>query len=193
MSASGWSVSDQHAFVRWMGQVLSTWQNATEIVASQLFDGSDSSILVLTDLISDGKLTEGIPGDPSQSQPKSPSDSELQEYIKSAFYVFMIPAAWNITKAYPFVIDVDKPCGTKDPLLKYLDQKTGERTYVCFNSRMYYLVAASGSAQSCMPATTQPGSLFPPSCTDSHFKAPLGIDELDGSYGHITRGTLVAG
>lgn len=54
--SNGWTVQSQESFSAYLGQVIFAWQNSTEINLRLLFNGTDSYIAVLGDVIQDGKI-----------------------------------------------------------------------------------------------------------------------------------------
>ncbi|KAL3462009.1 hypothetical protein BJX64DRAFT_288751 [Aspergillus heterothallicus] len=55
----GWDESDEVAFKSYMGDVWRGWKNSTEMASMALFNGSDSTITLLTKMMKDGLAKSG--------------------------------------------------------------------------------------------------------------------------------------
>lgn len=135
-----WSENSQDAFSSYLGQAITAWDNVTTMALDKMFDGSDKSIEILYNIISDGKLLSGDGGEASLEPPKT-SEAELQANIAKDFFGYAIPTAWLFSKHYAFVVDSGYPCDTKDPLEDYLSEDTMNATYCCHDDKLYYLAA----------------------------------------------------
>ncbi|KAL4877049.1 hypothetical protein BJY04DRAFT_231180 [Aspergillus karnatakaensis] len=185
----GWTPEKQDAFSNYMGQSISAWGDATERSLRALFDGSDSSIELLTELISDGKLIEGDgetvfvpPTDPDEL----PEDtaSGLRRSLSHTFYGFAIPTLWTVSGKYPFVVDSGFDCNAENPLDDYLKDETMETTGTCFEGKLYFLAHPDGEAFTCDDSH----------CTDNQFSSLPGVDTLDGDiFGGITVEDIIKG
>jgi hypothetical protein len=173
-----------------MGQSIWAWVNVTEKSVQLLFNGSDSSIGTLWDIIKDGKLIEGSLN--NQNPPTIDSDAVIQASIVRAFYAYTIPLAWTLSGTKAFVMDSGYACGTVDPVSPYyISSGDASKTSGCYNSKLYYLVYPSGEAESTIAASCPTCS---PEIYDSPFSVPPGLDMLDGSaYGAITVQDLISG
>lgn len=174
-----------------MGQVVAAWGNITEQSLNMLFDGTDSSLDLLTSLVADGKfISGGIDGAiVSPEIDKDATATGIQASISKAFFAFGIPSLWSVANTNAFVLDSGYDCGVVDPEGKYLDKDTMHKTAGCYNGKLYYLVQVSGDYQTC--STSQGGGT---TCTENKFSAPPGIDTLDGQrFGGVTVADLVTG
>ncbi|PGH07079.1 hypothetical protein AJ79_06357 [Helicocarpus griseus UAMH5409] len=187
-----WNPAAKDSFLSYVGQVMLAWRNSTEQVVARLFSGEDEPIEDLWNLISDGKLIAGSSDGHGSGDFYSTID--LQMSTELAFYGFIIPQIWAVSGTRGFVVDTGYDCGTVNPLTDYILDSTGEDTYVCDEStnKMYYLVAATGDAQTCeCSAPCQGGA---PPCVEHKFRAPPGLAHIHGkSYGGITKEDLVIG
>lgn len=86
-----------------------TWYESTAELQKQLFNGSDSSINTLTNIIKDGKLLENA------YEPID--DLTIQHMMSRALHAILIPVAWSLTPQLGVVvIDAKSPCSAIDPL-----------------------------------------------------------------------------
>lgn len=183
-----WTAESQDSFSATMGSVLWGWSNATAAQLWTLFNGSDTSITLLTSLISDGKLIEGNGGAPEVGDSVSDStSSDVEAFIGKAFFGYSIPTLWTISGSAAFVIDSGYPCSAQNPLGDYMTNATQESTYTCYNDKLYYLVYPDGTEDGCSDDHTA-------KCTHKLFTAPPGLDTLGSSrWGGITLSELIEG
>ncbi|OAQ63718.2 chitinase [Pochonia chlamydosporia 170] len=185
-NADSWSPKKQAEFSHYMGQALDAWANLAEASVHNLFNGSDTSIGLLTSLISDGKFIQGK----GRGAPASPSNAALKAAIGKAFFAYAIPAIWAVSGTSPFIIDSGFNCGVNDPIGGYMASDTMHRTWHCVDDKLYYLASPKGDAKSCVKPCTGCAD----ECKDNKFSAPPGIEWLDGSsFGQITLSDLVTG
>ncbi len=166
-----------------MGQVMSVWGNMTEQGLAALFNGSSETIPMLTSLIINGQLMDGKNASAlTQTGPSTPTalstiaDEEtmtaLQASIAKTFFAYSIPQLWNVSYAYPYIIDARHWCDDGDPLdlAKHgVSEDTLKSMSVCYQGNQYYLSA--------------PG-----------YGTPPGMEYLDGkSFGGVTVNDLVVG
>lgn len=189
---SAWTPESQDAFSSYMGQTINGWGNVTSLALQKIFDGSDESINILWDTMSNGKLIEGkFEEDP----PESNSETELRANIAKSFFGYSIPSLWRVSQSYAFIIDSGYGCGDedKDVLDDYLEDKTMEATGACVDGRSYYLVYPDGDSETCH-CEHYDGGPCQKVCVDSKFSAPPGLDSLDGTvFGGITKEDLIKG
>ena len=140
-----WDPQKQDKFSNYMGQVLFGWMNTTEVALHKLFDGTSESIKVLGNAMAKGNLIEGKR---EQEAPTNKPATELQANVLKSFYGFSIPLLWRRSKTYAFVINSGASCGGT-PLRKYLTDDTADKTGVCYEGTLYYLVHPDGDAEIC--------------------------------------------
>ncbi|WEW59000.1 hypothetical protein PRK78_004468 [Emydomyces testavorans] len=183
-----WTEEKQKEFSHYLGQTIYAWNNITAVALRQLFDGSDSSIEILTSIISDGKCIDGKSIGPHNYPPKDAGDVLLAIATKS-FFAFAIPNIWHVSGTFPFIIDSGYDCSAQDPLTKYLSVETMRATFGCVDNRLYYLASPKGDAQ-----IDSEDANHVPIKIDNMFSAPPGINWLDGkSFGSITVADLIKG
>ncbi|KAH0499605.1 hypothetical protein TgHK011_006785 [Trichoderma gracile] len=171
-SKKQWTPKSQTTFSSTVGQVFSGWVTVIENQLYTLFDGSESSVKLLGSMIANGHLLECNGTSPADGYD---STSQLESFIQKAFYAFAIPALWTVSGTNAFVVDSGYPCGTVNPLTRYMTEDTQEATYSCHNGSLYYLVYPGGDSH-------------------SHFTAPPGLDGLTkGLWGNLTLSDLIAG
>ncbi|KAF4439699.1 glycosylhydrolase family 18-6 [Fusarium austroafricanum] len=182
-----WTVKKQDSFKSYMGQVLDGWGKLANASLVQLFNGSDSSIDVLSEVISDGKML--LDGKVSvDSQP----NLNLQGDIEKSFYGFTIPTLWRISDTYAFVLDSGYDCLKEYPVKEYADKKTMDATSTCYEGRRYYLFHPKGDATECRNDCTTKDCQQ--TCKNNKFSTPPGIESLNGTaFGGITVKDLIAG
>jgi hypothetical protein len=184
-------VQDQNAFSTYMGQVVGAWANLTDLALQKLFSGSSTSLPNLDTLVTGGKLIAGIP----ERDQFPPDEENLTVSITSAFYAYAIPAIWSAASYNVFVIDSGTPCGTTNPITRYMTTEDQEASWGCYpinNGELYYLA---------MPVTSQfkanCGSNPPDGrCPEVPFTAPPGLSALtgkSGTWGAVTRQLLIQG
>ncbi|KGO58768.1 Glycoside hydrolase, superfamily [Penicillium expansum] len=183
-----WTAESQDSFSATMGSVLYGWSNATANQLYTLFNGSETSITLLTTLISDGKLIEGSGGAPSVGYQVSDStSSDVEAFIGKAFFGYSIPTLWTISGSAAFVIDSGYPCSAQNPLTDYMTASTQESTYACYNDNLYYLVYPDGTEDGCSDQHEE-------KCVKKYFTAPPGLDTLSSTtWGGITLSELIEG
>ncbi|KAI1120979.1 hypothetical protein F5Y10DRAFT_289094 [Nemania abortiva] len=182
-----WTPMKRDDFAAYMGQVVAAWGNVTEKTVGVLFNGTDSAIDALGNLIAGGRFIEGSGNGHIGDGGGDASDAELQYAITNAFWSYIIPLGWTLSGTHGFILDSGFDCNTEgNPLDKYLLDSTQSSTRYCYpdNNKLYYLVAAKGDAELCVNE----------GCANSYFQKPPGLDKLDGTaYGGLTLETLVAG
>ncbi|KAK8062875.1 hypothetical protein PG997_014972 [Apiospora hydei] len=196
---SNWTAESQDSFTNYMGQAITGWGNVTAVGLMRLFDGSDSSLDIIWDVISDGKLVPGWSGKetpdgkPKQEDPDHNAANELRQNIAKSFFGYAIPALWQVSHTYAFVIDSGYACDDDKPLGDYLDDDTMDATGACVEGRRYYLAHPDGDAHKCECHYYDNGHCERV-CRDQKFSAPPGLDSLDGNvFGKITKEDLITG
>jgi hypothetical protein len=183
-----------------MGQVLVGWQKLANASVSALFNGNDTSIDLLWDIISDGKLIDaGIDGDgwdysDDDSEEVDTSGDDIHGRIERSFYGFTIPAVWRISQTYAFVLDSGYNCYEEDPVKDYVTKEAMDATSTCYDGRRYYLVyPKEDDTGDCQTDCHWNGSCDK-HCTRNKFVAPPGLSSLNGtSFGGITTKDLIVG
>jgi hypothetical protein len=99
-----------------------------------LFNGEDSSIEQLGQMIRDGHLIAGKGGFAPSIDVTQQTTAEVEESITRAFWSFAIPAVWDTASYSPFVIDSGTPCGDGDKMGDFLESSTMKATSTCFVS-----------------------------------------------------------
>lgn len=176
-----------------MGQVAGAWGNLTEETLKSLFNGSDSSVSLLTSVISDGKMIEGggYSTDPSSVGSNSETLSALANDIAKGFFAYAIATVWPLAGTHAFVLDSGYDCGAA-PEISTLTTKVMTATGGCYNGKQYYLVYPSGGSTVCSDSCS--GAHCQELCKSNTFSAPPGLDTLDGSrWGGVTITDLIAG
>ncbi|OIW30765.1 hypothetical protein CONLIGDRAFT_614022 [Coniochaeta ligniaria NRRL 30616] len=191
---SGWSAEKQDAFSDYMGQVVAAWGNTTEQALSQLFNGSASSISLLTTLTAHGQMVEGsVDGGAAQPNVTAGADTlaALGASIAKAFFAYAIATVWPLSNTHAFVLDSGYACGVVDPMGAYLTADTMHATAGCYDGKLYYLVFPKDDSTVCTEECDPHCSNI---CRHNTFSSPPGIDTLDGSrFGGVTVSDLIAG
>ena len=187
---SEWTEEKQDSFSNYMGQTIAGWGNVTSLGLQKIFDGSDESLDTIWDVISDGKLADGAR---ATDPPKGNSENELRANIAKSFFGYSIPALWQVSSTYAFVIDSGYGCDEDKPLDDYLDDKTMESTGACVDGKRYYLAYPDGDAVKCECHYFDNGHCERV-CRDQKFSSPPGLDSLDGEiFGGVTKEDLIRG
>ncbi|KAF4986556.1 hypothetical protein FGRMN_10784 [Fusarium graminum] len=182
---SKWTVSKQDSFKSYMGQVLDGWSNLASDAVYSIFSGNDTSINLLWELISDGKMIDGGVSDDSDGR-------DLKDHISKAFYGFTIPTLWRVSETYAFVLDSGSDCDAEYPMAQYLDKDTMDATGACYKGKRYYLVYPKDDSEKCHCVYTH--TKCEKVCQKNKFSIPPGLDALDGSrFGKIKTEDLIAG
>lgn len=149
-----------------------------------LFDGSTESIDLLYDTIKFGKFFSfnGVP-----------SDYDLQTYVETALYAYLVPQAWSLAEEGPFILDTGADCVDGEPDIpedyhyRWLRTDDVKDPWYCYENKAYYLVGAQAKDY----ANCDNGSGI---CTNHGFYNLPGADKLDGSsYGGITVDNIING
>lgn len=178
-------------FSQYMGQAVFAWANLTVVALQDLFSGETDGLTALTNLISDGKLIEGAVGRKEVDPPSSydGSYSALEAIVAKSFFAFTIPALWNFSSTYAFVVNSGASCDTSNPLSEYMSSDDMTASGYCYNDDMYYLVYPHES-DSTVCSTDHNGNQV---CKKNIFAAAPGISSLDGSFGGLTLAELIVG
>ncbi|KAK5799831.1 hypothetical protein VI817_002043 [Penicillium citrinum] len=191
---SPWTHESQDAFSNYMGQVVEGWANITSLSLEKLFEGTPDSIKRLEEAMANGKLIEEAKfnEEPEKDDDKTTIKNDLRANIKKCFFGYSIPALWQVSKSYSFIIDAGHGCGKKE-LTQYLSDETMDATGACVDEQQYYLVYPKGSSSDCHKVCYDHGPCQDV-CSDSKFSPPPGLDSLsDGNFGGITRADLIKG
>ncbi|RAK80256.1 glycoside hydrolase [Aspergillus fijiensis CBS 313.89] len=168
-----WTAQSQDSFTATLGSVISGWANVTQNQLWDLFNGSETSITLLTQMIANGNLIEGSGAVPSVSPSTTPeTTTQIESSINKAFFGFAIPSVWAVSGADAFVVDSGYNCSAQNPLSGYMTAATQEATYSCYNDKLYYLCGEDAT----------------------YFTAPRGLSSLGGdAWGGITLDDLIKG
>lgn len=89
-----WSPEKQKTFTAFMGQVINVWANVTSISLQDIFNGSDTNVMRLGNMMSGGKL---VGSNNKQNLTVSDSaESDLRTNILKTVFGFGIPALWYV-------------------------------------------------------------------------------------------------
>ncbi|AEO59465.1 glycoside hydrolase family 18 protein [Thermothelomyces thermophilus ATCC 42464] len=184
-----WTENLQASFNNMLSRVIEGWQNATSLAVNKIFSGSETSLNILWDVMSDGKLIEGMPP-PGSGPPPDPGNihNELQANVKKSIYAFAIPNLWRVSQTFAFILDSGFGCDVEKPLQDYLEDETMEATGACVDGKRYYLVAPIGESRTC----DWVNGMW--DCTLSNkFSAPPGLDRLGADFGYLTKEDFIKG
>lgn len=165
-----------------MGQVLNAWSNVTAQALANMWDGTlDKNLSTLSGLVNNGQFFGGG-GKPEPVSSPAEASQALTKSITTAYYGYAIPAIWNVSGAYPFIVDAGYSCNGNTPngdIDNYMDPSNQTATLACVNGNAYYLASATGD-------TT--GNFGVP------FVQPPGLGSLDGiKWGPVNVQALVTG
>ncbi|KAK6356033.1 hypothetical protein TWF718_000407 [Orbilia javanica] len=184
-----WTPKEQDKFSDYIGQAIAGWMNHTELTLRKLFNGAEEAVGVLGEFIADGKFIEG--GRKKGSLREDSLRYQLQPNAVKSFAALYIPALWRASQVHTFVIDSGAGCDG-EPVSKYLDDYTANKTAVCYEGRRYYLVYPEGEARPCTCKRVTDLGPCQAVCQDGNFSAPVGLDNL-GSFGQLTKEDIVIG
>ncbi|RHZ56572.1 uncharacterized protein CDV56_100433 [Aspergillus thermomutatus] len=188
-----WTPEAQDEFSNYMGQVVWGWANVTTIALKEIFNGSEHSLQILGDTMSGGKLIEGAFEQQPPEEDEDTDKNELRANIQKCFFGYSIPALWQVSKTYAFIIDAGHGCDEGKQLTDYLKDDTMDATGACVDGQQYYLVYPDGDAVECH-CEFYDGGPCQRVCVDNKFSVPPGLDSLgNGNFGGITKDDLVKG
>ncbi|KAJ3497449.1 hypothetical protein NLG97_g1888 [Lecanicillium saksenae] len=134
-------------FVDTMYQAMQIWQDVATEGLLRLFNGSQSGIENLHDIISDGKLGWGFP-EPNATRAQNGRDDMQDAFVQTPF-AFSLQAVWRLTDAAPVVLDVGQECGNnRTDGFHFQSSVTCETAGACVSGRQYYIVSANGKGKS---------------------------------------------
>ncbi|KAK0655013.1 hypothetical protein B0T16DRAFT_383990 [Cercophora newfieldiana] len=171
-----WTPEDQNDFGEDLAQGMTGWALSYEKTLQFLFSGEDDAIDKLTALISDGKLIPGSNGNGEIATFPDPNDpiylADHQAAAEKVFFGYAIPVAWFQTGHHPFVLDSGFPCGTIDPIDLHMTPDVQQRTWGCYDQKLYYLMEPIGGPK----------------------YMPPGLDSIDGKhFGDIQAQDMIQG
>ncbi|OAA63574.1 Glycoside hydrolase, subgroup, catalytic core [Niveomyces insectorum RCEF 264] len=177
----GWNVQDQETFSAYLGQVVYAWQNATEQALGDIFNGTSGSIALLSSVISDGRMIDGAAGTapPNSGETETETNTQLEGVIAKALFAYAIPTVWQQSGIHPVVIISGYRCDDPidDKSLPFVAVDVAQKSQVCFDNELFYLVYPKGS-----------GTNF------VDFQPCPGVDSLvNGAFGNLSAFDLVAG
>ncbi|TLD19635.1 hypothetical protein PspLS_09441 [Pyricularia sp. CBS 133598] len=179
---------------------LGSWKAQTDKLMKKIFDGSNESIEVLSNLFSDGKLISGkADGNWEDSEAEHTEGWLREKSVARAFYAMAIPGAWAANKPTPVVLDFGPTC--QIDARKYFspdesrknppDYNTGWR---CPGGRSYILAGVEDEPIRCNSPNPRQCALPRP----NYFKILKGIDQLQGgdenkNWGDVNVEDLIVG
>ncbi|EFE34865.1 class V chitinase, putative, partial [Trichophyton benhamiae CBS 112371] len=183
----------QDEFSNYLGETIYAWGNITAVALRDLFNGSDTSITTLTDIISDGKLIDGRKDNQDDvSVLNTRADAPMYDAgIARIVFGFAIPTIWTAAGTFPFIIDSGYLCGTIDPLDSFLSVETMHATASCVDDKLYYLASPKGDARVFVPHPRGSGGYY----RNNKFSAPPGVEFLNhgNSFKGVTLDDIVKG
>lgn len=198
--ASASNAREEIAFNDIFDRIITAWKVQIDRLLVKVFDGSDSSIDLLTDLVSGGKMIGGMSdraaNDYNENYTKNWQDTK---YIERAFHALAIPTAWAANRPTPFILDFkhDSKTNEKDGCVidatPYFEERANKYNagWRCIDKRSYILAGVDDTPKKCRQETTM---CVPPK---NYFKILKGIDELQepgkDSWGHVTVNDLIIG
>lgn len=193
-TTAGQTITNTNDLTDAMKQMIDAFERGQTGYLNNLFNGSDASIDQLHALITDGKFLEGGTVTAPASQGQSPNNIDAADSIMKAIYASLIPLAWPKSNRHehPFVMTSDKPCdfkGSPDQGAT-IDDDTANKNSVCYNGKLYYLVAAGdGPNQDC-----DGGDGMAISCRGLTFGTLSGVPTMDGkAWAGITKEDIAIG
>lgn len=178
--SSSWTSKSQDSFKAYMGKILGAWQDGIAAMLEQLFDGSETSVKVLTHTISQGKvIAGGYPNAPGDQPPTQPGDADaktMKDAFVHSFYGYMVPALWRASGKNAFVMDTGYGCdgGNLDQVFLPKDARTA-----CYKGKLYALAYPDEQLS-----------------VQDHFLNPPGLKHLDGNqdnWGGVTPEEIILG
>ncbi|SPN99933.1 uncharacterized protein DNG_02785 [Cephalotrichum gorgonifer] len=166
-----------------LADIVQTFYEGMAHTRTVLFDGSESSIKILSTFFDDGQLLGN-----AYTQM---DDLSIQKIIKKSLYASLIPLTWKqATNFNVVVIDADSYCDEQYPLVpSQLSQEVTDATQVCVDNWLYYIVTTAGVPRLC---TNEGGGRS--DCENKSFGIPEGLSTLDGEgWGGLTKEDLVTG
>ncbi|PYH88424.1 hypothetical protein BO71DRAFT_488779 [Aspergillus ellipticus CBS 707.79] len=132
---------------------MASWYcNATGTLNSNIFNGSDSSVINLYWMIYGGQLLE--------PDYVTPDTDVLENYALQAMYSVLIPQAWQLSTeaVWPVVVNSTVACDSKSIgptiLEEHLTSKNAAKALICYNNIKYYLLAADTTDGYCSKKKT---------------------------------------
>lgn len=159
-----------------------------------VFNGSDPSIITLSNMISDGRLIDGMGPDGHLVSPEPVDEDKIGDHITTIVFAYSIPVLWRLSGRKPFVLDSGSSCDAPVPSGVYLTPDTQARTKVCYNQRLYFLVMSDGDPAHCPDCGKNGCDTI--HCRPNQFSIPPGLEYLDGkdkTFGDITIQKIVEG
>ncbi|OAA81632.1 Glycoside hydrolase [Akanthomyces lecanii RCEF 1005] len=178
-STSDWDPKAEAHFKNTMGLAMAGWNDIATEGLRDLFDGSDSSLDTLSDLLADGQFAGGKDyGKGSYDQASSKdANNTLEDNLSKTFYAYAIPAIWHASGHRPFIIDTGLSCAKgKDEDIK-LKGACYEKT-----DTWYRLASPDDGYQECAKHGCDDVPSPCVECDDDQFKTPSGVDELGSDY-----------
>ncbi|KAL4916500.1 hypothetical protein BDW62DRAFT_211907 [Aspergillus aurantiobrunneus] len=184
LGTAGTQLANEEALNDAIGGMADQWRSSINGSVNAIFNGSSDSIDLLYNTIKGGKFF-GFNG--------VPSDYDLQNYVETALYSYIIPQAWTLAAEGPFVLDTGADCVDGEPDIsegyryKWLRTDDVKDPWYCYNNKAYYLVGAQAKDyENCYSNTGY--------CVSHGFYNLPGADKLNGDdYGGITVGNIING
>jgi hypothetical protein len=161
-----------------MALEIDGWTSALSTGLAQLFDGSDHSIDMLTELIKDGRLLEG-----TDFLSAAFDEDDIANRIERIIFAHLIARTWTVAGLQPFILDTGDKC----------DLIPGVKGSSCFEGNWYRLVYGKVVRETC-PDGGSPPHTNPPPCLVWELYIPPGASALNGKdWGGITIDDIVHG
>ncbi|KAF6831742.1 chitinase, partial [Colletotrichum plurivorum] len=198
--ASASDAREEIAFNDIFDRIITAWKDQTDRLLATVFDDSDSSIDLLTGLVSDGKMLGGMSDRPANDYNTDYTKNWQDiKYIERAFHALAIPAAWAANRPTPFILDFkhdDKDAdrdGCVIDATPYFEERAKKCNpgWRCIDKRSYVLAGVDDTPKTCRQGTSL---CVPPK---NYFKILKGIEDLQepgtDKWGHVTVNDLIIG
>jgi len=189
-----------------LDETIKKWQDATDQLAVQLFQGTnDKNLDLLTDLIKDGRFTTGDldlngkdpdPGTSTGGDAAYANNTQSfaqEKHLERAFFGMALPLIWAGTSQVPVIVPVGSPCSSNfqgnPSSWTFMSNSDAANSYLCYQDTSYFIGGMAGKYDPCTGQNNHVGN-----CKSNQLIMPHGLDKLDGkSYGNITKEDILAG
>ncbi|KAL0943239.1 Killer toxin subunits alpha/beta 5 [Colletotrichum truncatum] len=120
-----------------------SWMKQSDRLIQKLFDGSEKSIELLSNLFKDGKMMAGMPDGPGLPQNGNSDGFNRESATKRALYAVAIPAIWAANGPTPVVVDFGPSC--EIDARKYFTENASKYNlgWRCVNGHSYILAGVA--------------------------------------------------